>query len=479
VKLVALVVASAAALAAVSGLGSEAARAHESDCHLERTCPADDASYLWYDAEEQGWYCTAQDPAVPPPADATAIVYEDLPYSCRVGEPLGPLRPPVEQQLEAQAAFSTIESELPLAPETGTAPPGLPGRSSLRPIRRGLPTLRRQPPSLSTPPLTAGGYVFPVYGPAAFVDTFGAPRSTVTWHHGQDIFATLGAPVLAVADGTVFSVGWNDLGGNRLWLRDRAGNEFYYAHLSAFSTLAVEGAHVHAGAVLGFIGATGDAQGTPPHLHFEIHPVGLLALGYDGVVNPYPYLQAWQRLEDIPFGTAGLVFGAGSGPGSAPRAGAILLSSSDISVANGLEPGALRRALEAPLEVNETALERAARASGIERAVSARERAETVTALQAQAVDFAARSSFGPLDASVWDAIAHCESRGNWAADTGNGYAGGLQFAPGTWLSYGGGAYAASPARATREQQIAIARLVLSGQGWAAWPACSTRLGLR
>ena len=109
----------------------------------------------------------------------------------------------------------------------------------------------------------AEGYVFPVYGPSSFADTFRAARAGVGWHHGEDIFAPLGAPLLAVADGTVFSVGWNDLGGYRLWLRDRQGNQFYYAHLSAFSPLAVDGNEVKAGDVLGFVGNTGDAQTTP------------------------------------------------------------------------------------------------------------------------------------------------------------------------------------------------------------------------
>ena len=90
--------------------------------------------------------------------------------------------------------------------------------------------------------------------------TASAPPRTTTWHHGNDIFAPLGAPLLAVADGTLFRVGWNDVGGNRLWLRDGAGNEFYYAHLSAFSPLAQEGAQVQAGDVIGFVGNTGDAD---------------------------------------------------------------------------------------------------------------------------------------------------------------------------------------------------------------------------
>jgi murein DD-endopeptidase MepM/ murein hydrolase activator NlpD len=200
-------------------------------------------------------------------------------------------------------------------------------------------------PSTVHPPLTAGGYVFPIYGPSSFIDTFGADRADVSWHHGDDIFAPLGAPLLAVADGTLFSVGWNDIGGLRLWLRDGAGNEFYYAHLSALSTRAVDGAAVQAGDVIGFVGNTGDARGTPYHLHFEIHPVAMLYLGYDGAVDPTRYLQAWQRLEDVPI--EGVVGWAPPLSGAAPKAGAILLQASDISTASGLDPASLRRAVSA------------------------------------------------------------------------------------------------------------------------------------
>jgi murein DD-endopeptidase MepM/ murein hydrolase activator NlpD len=193
--------------------------------------------------------------------------------------------------------------------------------------------------------LTTGRYVFPVYGPASFSDTFAAGRASTGWHHGEDIFAPLGAPILAVTDGTVFQVGWNDVGGLRVWLRDRYGNEFYYAHLSAFSQLAVNGNQVSAGDVLGFVGKTGDAEHTPYHLHFEIHPVSLLDKGYDGVIAPYPYLVAWQKLSDVAIsGVAG--WAAPIAPGaSAPRPGAILLQVSDISRASGLDPGSLRRAM--------------------------------------------------------------------------------------------------------------------------------------
>src|SRR5206468_3725874 len=187
------------------------------------------------------------------------------------------------------------------------------------------------------PKLTAGHYVFPVYGPSSYIDTFGAARSDVTYHHGDDIFGQLGQPLVAVADGTIFSVGWNKIGGNRLWLLDKQGNQFYYAHLSAFSTAATNGARVKAGQVIGFMGDTGDAEGTPAHLHFEVHPVSLLYLGYDGAVDPTPYLDAWSHQQDLAFpggvGWAPLVLGPGM-----PEPGAILPGMTDITTADGVDP---------------------------------------------------------------------------------------------------------------------------------------------
>ena len=195
------------------------------------------------------------------------------------------------------------------------------------------------------PKLTAGRYVFPVYGPASYIDTFGAGRADVSYHHGDDIFGQLGQPLLALADGTIFSVGWNRIGGNRLWLLDGQGNQFYYAHLSAFSTAAVNGARVKAGQVFGFMGNTGDAEGTPYHVHFEVHPVSLLYLGYDGAVDPTPYLDAWSHQKDLPFPVAAGWAPAVPGGPSAPEPGAILLGMSDISTADGLDPSSLERAL--------------------------------------------------------------------------------------------------------------------------------------
>ncbi len=245
--------------------------------------------------------------------------------------------PPVVPPAPGKATAKKKKSKAP-APKTGN--------------QQNLGPAFRIPFGLQ-PPLTAGGYVFPVYGPADFTDTFGAFRGDVpgNWHHGDDIFASLGAPVLACADGTVFSVGWNNVGGNRLWLRDGQGNEFYYAHLSAYSPAAKDGSRVKAGEVVGFIGNTGDAEGTPYHLHFEVHPVAYLSLGYDGAVDPTPYLLAWQHQKDLYLAqVAGYLPGVA---GVAPKPGAILLQASDISQANGLDPASLRRAFFRPLTASE------------------------------------------------------------------------------------------------------------------------------
>jgi len=156
-------------------------------------------------------------------------------------------------------------------------------------------------PLTVTPPLGQRRYIFPVVGPSDYIDTYGAFRSDVpgNWHHGDDIFAPLGAPVVAVAGGTINRVGWEKLGGWRLWVRDSVGDEFYYAHLSGYAPHDLHSNRVTAGQVIGFIGNTGDAFTTSPHLHFEIHPRPLLHLGYDGAVDPTKYLDDWTHLAHV------------------------------------------------------------------------------------------------------------------------------------------------------------------------------------
>ena len=261
---------------------------------------------------------------------------------------------PAGTEIEVGHAEAAAQTAPPAAPTTTTTTSATPSPVApsedpsagdaprLRPNHAGAP---KQGPLRLHPKLTAGRYVFPVYGAASYIDTFGAARADVSYHHGDDIFGQLGQPLVAVADGTVFSVGWNKVGGNRLWILDQQGNQFYYAHLSAFSTAATNGAHVKAGQVVGFMGNTGDAEGTPVHLHFEVHPVSLLYLGYDGAVDPTPYLDAWKHQQDLPFPIAAGWAPSVPGGASAPEPGAILLGMNDISTADGLDPGSLERAL--------------------------------------------------------------------------------------------------------------------------------------
>jgi resuscitation-promoting factor RpfA len=97
-------------------------------------------------------------------------------------------------------------------------------------------------------------------------------------------------------------------------------------------------------------------------------------------------------------------------------------------------------------------------------------------ALAAAGVATAGNAHAAPV--STWDRVAACESGGNWAINTGNGFHGGLQFTHSTWIAYGGGAYASDANLASKSAQIAVAEKVLASQGPGAWPVCSVRAGL-
>jgi murein DD-endopeptidase MepM/ murein hydrolase activator NlpD len=198
-------------------------------------------------------------------------------------------------------------------PQAGYASPSAAVTPSL-----GLP--RRDPgPAMGAP--SAQGYAFPVLGDGiSYGDDYGAPRAGTGWHQGTDLFGPMGTPIVAVADGTLSKVGVNTLGGNRLWLTDDAGNEYYYAHLSAYAPGVADGVRVRAGQVIAFLGNTGQAITTPPHLHFEIHPGG------GDSVNPYPYLMAWQRNAAVPKAYAAATLATGH----VPAAGALLVAAEPL-----------------------------------------------------------------------------------------------------------------------------------------------------
>ena len=193
-----------------------------------------------------------------------------------------------------------------------------------RPVSATAAPSATLPPVVAIPqvaPRRAAGagtapYVFPVFGSSAtFSSDYGAPRAGTGWHQGNDIFAPIGVPVLAVADGVLSKVGVNTLGGNRLWLTDDLGNAYYYAHLSGYAAHVADGVRVRGGEILGFVGNTGQAITTPPHLHFEIHP------GDGASVDPYPYLLAWKRGTSVSLGFTAAVVSRGQ----APAVGAVLV----------------------------------------------------------------------------------------------------------------------------------------------------------
>lgn len=207
-------------------------------------------------------------------------------------------------------------SSYPPADSTGAGSPATTGGAMTTP-GLGLP---RRDPGAATGIASTEGYAFPVLGESSFSGDYGAPRAGTGWHHGNDIFGPMGLPVVAVADGVLSKVGVNNLGGNRLWLTDDAGNSYYYAHLSAYAPGAADGVRVRAGQVIAFLGNTGQAITTPPHLHFEIHPGG------GDSVDPYPYLLAWQRNSAVPqaFTAATLA------RGHVPASGALMVGTTPL-----------------------------------------------------------------------------------------------------------------------------------------------------
>ena len=126
----------------------------------------------------------------------------------------------------------------------------------------------------------------PVAGikPRQLRDTWHGARSEGRKHEGIDIFARRGAAVLSSTEGIVLRVGTNRLGGLVVWVLGPGGQRHYYAHLERYADIA-NGQRVRPGTVLGYVGTSGNAAGTPPHLHYGIYDAG-------GAINPYPLLRA-------------------------------------------------------------------------------------------------------------------------------------------------------------------------------------------
>jgi peptidoglycan LD-endopeptidase LytH len=116
------------------------------------------------------------------------------------------------------------------------------------------------------------------------VDTWGGARSEGRKHEGVDIFASTGTPIYSATDGIVIRVGWNRLGGNTVMIWGAGDRRYYYAHLSRYANIK-EQQIITRGTLIGFVGNSGNASSTPPHLHFGIYDKSLKAR------NPYPMLK--------------------------------------------------------------------------------------------------------------------------------------------------------------------------------------------
>ena len=115
-------------------------------------------------------------------------------------------------------------------------------------------------------------------------DTWGAARGAGRRHEGQDIFAPKGTPILSATNGYVYKIGENNLGGQTVSVIGSGGRVYYYAHLDSYAPNLEVGDRVSTRTVLGYVGTTGNAQGTPPHLHFGVYTL-------TGAINPLPLLK--------------------------------------------------------------------------------------------------------------------------------------------------------------------------------------------
>jgi murein DD-endopeptidase MepM/ murein hydrolase activator NlpD len=145
----------------------------------------------------------------------------------------------------------------------------------------------------------------PVYDlrPSQISDSWGAPRDGgERKHRGIDLFAPRGTKILAVANGVISYIGNQPKGGRCLWLATDQGVSFYYAHLERWAPGLYEGMAVRQGDVIGYVGNTGNALSTPPHLHFSI-------VEGDESLNPYPILRRSGRVKAEPVLSGGFAGG--------------------------------------------------------------------------------------------------------------------------------------------------------------------------
>ena len=192
---------------------------------------------------------------------------------------------------------AVVRSPSPVAAPPVDAP--APAEPDPIPPAAAVPPQPAIPPGTSTPsaapPAPGSGLLVPVQGvaPEALSDTFGDARSGERVHEALDIMAPTGTPVLAVADGHVEKLFDSDLGGLTLYQFEPSGRfAYYYAHLDGYAPGLQEGQPLRRGQVIGYVGATGNADPAAPHLHFAVFALGPEREWWRGTpVNPYPLLR--------------------------------------------------------------------------------------------------------------------------------------------------------------------------------------------
>jgi murein DD-endopeptidase MepM/ murein hydrolase activator NlpD len=215
-------------------------------------------------------------------AGDAATAATGVPVGARAGTAAGAVVPPSVGAAPASASAPSSLSVMPGVTSTRTL--GFGGRST-----SGI-LVRLSGLSLAPAAMARVLAPFPVSGLARYSADFGAPRHVPQphVHDGTDIFAARGTPVIASADGVVSRMTIDSaVSGTALRVTTTGGTFFFYAHLDRFVPHLADGDRVARGDVLGFVGTSGNAEGTEPHLHYEIHPLGGAA------VDPVPYLDQW------------------------------------------------------------------------------------------------------------------------------------------------------------------------------------------
>lgn len=232
----------------------------------------------------------APPPAAPPPAPASSA---PAPKAASNGKPAG----------AAAAPFPLAVPNIKRSPARSTA---LLFETLQTVVDRGLP-MERAILKVVAP--------FPVAGPAKFSHDWGLPRYTPYphLHQGTDIFANFGTPLVATESGKILAKGSAGAGGISVWVSGDSGTAYYYAHMQAWVKGLAVGQRVEKGSIIGFVGNSGNAIDSPPHVHFQIHPGSRGNPGGMGTPprDPKPFLDDALRQAELQ--ALALAGGAGAG----------------------------------------------------------------------------------------------------------------------------------------------------------------------